>query len=128
MLFNALKKTKAHSKANSTDIGSAAETKASNYLTTQGLSIVEQNFSAKTGEIDIIALDKDVLVFVEVKFRRSAQFGQPYETVTYRKQQKIIRTAQGFLQRHKKYANNACRFDIISILNSEITWLKNAFE
>ena len=112
----------------STDIGKSAENQAAEYLIKQGLSMVTRNFSAKTGEIDLIALDKRVLVFVEVKYRKSARFGQPYETVTRSKQQKIIRTAQSFLLKHKKYANNACRFDIISILNDDITWLQHAFE
>ncbi len=115
-------------KQNTTQIGRSAEDRAASYLRDQGCNIVTQNFSAKTGEIDLIALDNHVLVFVEVKFRKSACFGQPYETVTRSKQQKIIRTAQFFLLMHKKYTNNACRFDVISILNDDITWLKHAFE
>ena len=116
-------------KKNTSDIGKSAENRAAIYLEEHGLSIVNRNYSAKTGEIDLIALENGpVLVFVEVKFRKSAQFGQPYETVTTSKQAKIIRTAQTFLLKHKKYANYACRFDIISILNDEITWLKHAFE
>jgi len=119
MLFN---------KKNTSEIGSSAETLAANYLADQGLKIIERNFSAKTGEIDLIALDEKTLVFIEVKFRKSARFGQPYETVTHSKQQKIIRTAQTFLQKNKKHTKKACRFDIISILNDDITWFKHAFE
>jgi len=115
-------------KRTTSDIGKSAEDKAADYLIKQGFNIIDRNFSAKTGEIDLIALNNLTLVFVEVKFRKSAQFGQPYETVTRNKQQKIIRTAQTYLQKHKKHANKACRFDIISILNNDITWLKHAFE
>jgi len=122
MLINTLKKQ------TSSEIGRTAESLAAKYLTDQGLQIIEQNYSAKTGEIDIIALDNQVLVFIEVKFRKTARYGQPYETVTHNKQQKIIRTAQSYLLKHKKYTNYACRFDIISILNNEITWLSHAFE
>ena len=113
---------------NTTEIGQSAESRAAEYLTKQGLKIIDRNFSAKTGEIDLIALDAETLVFIEVKFRKSNRFGQPYETVTHSKQQKIIRTAQTFLLKNKKYTNNACRFDIISMLNDEITWFKHAFE
>lgn len=112
----------------STDVGHSAENIAADYLNKQGMQIVERNFRSKSGEIDLIALDKATLVFVEVKFRKNADYGQPYEAVTYRKQKKIIQTAQWFLQSNKKYRNKACRFDIISILNTEITWLKQAFE
>jgi len=111
----------------SKQIGDTAEEKAVTYLLKAGLKIIERNYRAKTGEIDIIAKDKDAVVFVEVKFRRNSSFGQPYESVTYQKQQKIIRTAQYFLQKNRKHSNKSCRFDIISILDNEITWLKNAF-
>ncbi len=115
-------------KKTTTEIGSSAENLAADYLSKQGLKIIHKNFRAKTGEIDLIAQDQDTLVFVEVKFRKNAHFGQPYETVTPGKQRKIIRTAQSFLQKNKKHANKACRFDIISILDTEITWMKHAFE
>lgn len=115
-------------KRTTSEIGKQAENKAADYLVQRGLSIIEENFRAKTGEIDLIAEDGKTLVFVEVKFRKNDRFGQPFETVTHSKQQKIIRTAQSYLQLNKKQANKACRFDIISILNDDITWLKDAFE
>ncbi|MDH5258286.1 MAG: YraN family protein [Gammaproteobacteria bacterium] len=115
-------------KQTTSDIGKSAENLAAEYLAKQGLNVIDRNFSAKTGEIDLIAMDSKTLVFVEVKFRKNSLFGQPYETVTHSKQQKIIRTAQTYLQKNKKYSNKACRFDIISILNNDITWLKHAFE
>jgi len=115
-------------KKTSVAVGQSAEDKAAEYLGKNGLNIIERNFSAKTGEIDLIAIEKQVLVFIEVKFRKNADFGQPYETVTHHKQRKIIRTAQIYLQKNKKHTKRACRFDVISILDEEITWLKHAFE
>lgn len=109
-------------------IGQNAEKQAALFLKKHKIEIIAQNYRCKTGEIDLIALDNKELVFIEVKYRSNANFGQPYESVDYRKQQKIINAAQMFLQQNATLANKPCRFDIISIHNSEITWLKNAFE
>jgi len=79
------------------------------------------------GEIDIIALDNDILVFVEVKFRKSKNFGTAESMVSISKQQKIINTAHVFLQQNESYANYECRFDVVAINNSELNWINSAF-
>lgn len=83
------------------------------------------------GEIDLIMLDEGTKVFVEVKFRKSANFGGAISSVSISKQQKITKTAAIFLQQQGLNAyNTACRFDIVAIegeVNPEIIWLKNAF-
>ncbi|HFE36990.1 MAG TPA: YraN family protein [Gammaproteobacteria bacterium] len=109
-------------------IGNQAESVAEAFLKKKQLKILKKNFRSPVGEIDIIAKDHETLVFVEVKFRKSADFGQPYETVTRAKQRKIIRTAQWYLQKHPKLANKACRFDVISIHQDDINWIQNAFD
>ena len=112
-------------------LGAWGEQQAVEYLRRQGMKILEQNFTTKVGEIDIIARDKKYLVFVEVKTRRSQLFGTPQEAVGPRKQRQIIRTAHWYLQNHPggKYQP---RFDVIAILcqsgkEVEITHIVDAF-
>ena len=109
-------------------IGDQAEDIAESFLIKNKLKIIERNYRFKAGEIDLIADDKGTLTFIEVKYRKSDSFGQPFETVTRSKQQKIIRTAEYFLQKHPKLSNKACRFDVVSIHNEDINWIQNAFD
>ncbi|WNC72954.1 YraN family protein [Thalassotalea psychrophila] len=112
--------------------GDVYEQAALDYLLTLKLNLIERNFSCKLGEIDLIMQDKEFLVFVEVKYRKSTHFGEPSEMVSASKQKKICKTAQIYLQKHglNEY-NTFCRFDVVSIkgpaTSTEITWLKNAF-
>lgn len=109
--------------------GKKSEIIASQFLKNKGYKILEVNYKNKIGEIDIIAQDKDYLVFVEVKARLSRAFGDPLEAVNYQKQQKIRRIAELYLIIKRK-TNVNCRFDVVSILgneNPEITHIENAF-
>ena len=107
-------------------VGVKGEELAKTYLIKNKYKILEQNYTTKLGEIDIIAQFKNIVVFVEVKQRQSARFGLPREAVTPYKQQKIRRVAQLYLL--KSGLNNAnCRFDSIDILGEEITHIENAF-
>jgi len=115
-------------KPTSKTIGDNAESMAEHFLIKQGITVIEKNYRDFPGEIDLIAEDQDTLVFIEVKFRKSTNFGQPFEAVTRAKQKKIIRTAQSYLQKHPKLANKACRFDVISIHNQDVNWIPNAFD
>ena len=99
---------------------------AKQYLVQKGYKIVKTNFSCKIGEIDIIAQDKDTLVFVEVKARNTAKFGLPRESVTVQKQYKIRRMSQLYLQRYSNF-DQKIRFDVIDILGDKITHIENAF-
>jgi putative endonuclease len=113
------------------EVGANGEELAVNFLSRQGLQIIEQNFRGRNGEIDIIALDRSTICFVEVKSRRSLQFGAGYEAVVMRKQQKIMKTALLYLKM-KGWSDRDFRFDVISILLSgsdpEIEYLKGAFD
>jgi putative endonuclease len=95
--------------------GKAAEDQAAFFLKHQGYKIVERNFSTRGGEIDIIAWEGKTLCFVEVKSRRSADFGTPAETVNRLKQRRIIRAAQLYLQKKFMTGYPACRFDVVSL-------------
>ena len=107
---------------------------ALDHLKQQGLSLIEQNYLTKLGEIDIIMLDKttDTLVFVEVRYRKNTSHGTSTETVALSKQQKLIRTAQQYLQKHPNYQHFLCRFDVIGVESDlkypTITWIQSAFE
>ena len=109
--------------------GKRSEIIAEDYLKEKGYKILETNYKNKIGEIDIIAQDKDYIVFVEVKARLSQKFGHPFDAIDERKQQKIQAVASIYLMQNKKYGAK-CRFDAISILgleNPEIRHLVDAF-
>ena len=107
-------------------VGDKGEQIASNFLKKKKYKIICNNYRNKIGEIDIIAEQKDVLVFVEVKTRSSSAFGMPSEAVDSRKQEKIKKVAEVFLL-NKKYQNKEIRFDVIEILEEEINHIENAF-
>ncbi len=106
--------------------GLEGEQQAVDYLKKLGYEIVQRNFSCKLGEIDIIAKDKDYLVFVEVKSRINTKFGMPFEAVNKQKIKNIIAVAKFYLLSKKMYNWNV-RFDVVSILRDEITHIPNAF-
>lgn len=99
---------------------------AQNFLKKKGYKIIECNYSNEIGEIDIIAKQQDILVFVEVKFRSTSAFGLPREAVGNYKQNKIRKTALLYLQINDLFDCNI-RFDVIDILGEEITHIENAF-
>lgn len=116
----------------SAESGRAAEQEAERYLASQGLAPRERNYRCKAGEIDLIMTDGDSLVFVEVRLRRHNGFASAAETVDFRKQQKLIRAAQHYLQRTGLTDQVACRFDVVALdprrsTGAPITWLKDAF-
>ena len=102
---------------NKRQIGSVYELKASDYLTKKGYQIIERNYRCRIGEIDIIAIERDCLCFIEVKYRKNEKTGE----------QKIIRTAQYYLLTHSKYQSVKCRFDAVGILGEEIRLVRDAF-
>lgn len=112
--------------------GAIGEELASKFLKKQGYKIVEKNFRTSLGEIDIIALDRGTITFVEVKTRKSTVFGSPQEAVGLKKQKKISQVASIYLNQKKLNAEKA-RFDIVAILLSsdqteKIELIKDAFE
>lgn len=96
----------------------------------KGFIIVEQNYRTPVGEIDIIAKDRDQLVFIEVKARRGDAYGAPFEAVTKRKKEKIRKVALSYMKRFKKEV--PARFDVISISmknnNPSLDYIQDAFE
>ena len=107
-------------------LGRAGEIKSAEYLKKKGYKILDTNYRTAVGEIDIIAEDGEVLVFIEVKTRSSDEYGAPSEAVNLKKQEKYYKTASLYLQKHKK-TQSQCRFDVIEIENGQINHILNAF-
>lgn len=99
---------------NNIEKGRKGEALARDYLVSKGYRILTTNYRNKIGEIDIIALDNDVLVFIEVKTRSNTNFGYPYEAVNRKKQNKIINCSYQYAKYHN-YKNYQLRFDIIEV-------------
>jgi putative endonuclease len=94
--------------------GAAGESLACRYLEKRGLAILARNYRCRVGEIDVVARDRDVIVFVEVKERRGASHGAGYDGVTSGKRQRVVRAAQRYAQDHG-LSEAAIRFDVVSI-------------
>lgn len=114
-------------KENKRLVGSRYEKMAADFLTKQGVVIVERNYRCRHGEIDLIVRDGRYLVFTEVKYRSSNKKGAPAEAVDDHKQQKILQTARYYLYSRRYREDTPCRFDVVTILGDEIRWIKNAF-
>ncbi|HHG9944113.1 TPA: YraN family protein [Yersinia enterocolitica] len=113
---------------NQRDTGTHYENQARHYLERAGLVFKAANVTYQNGEIDLIMRDGDTWVFVEVRFRRNALFGGAAASVTYSKQQRLLRAATIWLaQRNSCFATTPCRFDVFAITGSELEWLPNAF-
>lgn len=115
------------------EIGNIGESIAENYLIKNGYIILDKNFSCKIGEIDIIAKDNNIINFVEVKSRYGDLYGSPGESVTFKKQYKIYKTAQLYILK-KKLNRFYFRFDVIEIAfntfndDYSIKLIKDAFQ
>jgi putative endonuclease len=111
--------------------GKRGEDIAEQFLRKAGYKLVERNYRCAAGEVDLIALDGRVIVFVEVKTRSGDRFGNPLEAVEWRKQRKIVRAAQFFLSQKGLHQRDA-RFDVVGISwpgeEPMVEHIKNAFE
>ncbi len=108
------------------DIGRSAEDAAAAMLRAKGMTIVEKNFRAKVGEIDLVARDGDEIVFVEVRARASAAFGGAAASVGGVKRRKLIKAAQLWLQ--ARGWTGPCRFDVVAVDAGRAEHLPAAFD
>ncbi len=114
--------------------GDKYELKALHYLQRKGLTLIAKNFHSRFGEVDLIMQDNDTIVFIEVRYRESTSHGSASESVTPRKQQKIIKTAKRFLSDRNLWDNNV-RFDVVAIspiptrffCRHNVDWIPSAF-
>jgi putative endonuclease len=114
-------------------IGRSAEDIAADFLTEQGLTVLLRNYRRRSGELDIVARDGDVLVVAEVRTRSTDEFGGAAASVDGWKQHKIIRATMQLLQQRKDFAQLRVRFDVMAVRDaggprSTVEWLQHAFE
>ena len=114
-------------------IGKAAEQHALNHLKKAGLSIITQHWSCRFGEIDLIMLEQETVVFVEVRYRKNTHFGGALDSINQAKRDKLVRTAEVFLNEYPQWLEHSCRFDVITaqpctaqVFN--LDWIQDAFE
>ena len=112
---------------NNRKVGDAQETRAVLELEKLRYKILEKNFRCRTGEIDIVAMHKGYLVFVEVKYRKNMRAGYAAEAVTWKKQQIISRVADYYIRTHCRRIPS-CRFDVAALDGETFTIYENAFE
>ncbi|MDP9131739.1 MAG: YraN family protein [Nitrospirota bacterium] len=113
-------------------VGDEGESQAEAYLRRQGFRILGRNVRSPLGELDLVADDQGVLVFIEVKRRRTGIFGGAIEAVDARKRAKLIQLAAQYLAQHR-IRNRACRFDVVLIQDdvepaAAVQHIANAFD
>ena len=114
-------------------LGRSAEDIAANFLAGQGLEVLLRNYRRRSGELDVVARDGDVLVVVEVRTRSTEEFGGAAASVDGWKQHKIVRATTQLLQQRKDLARLRVRFDVVVVHSADgahptVEWLKHAFQ
>jgi putative endonuclease len=107
--------------------GTIYEQKAVKWLSANDIKVITTNFRCRFGEIDIVAVDGEYLVFVEVKYRRDTMSGHPAEAVTLRKQKTISKVADYYRITQQIDDDHPVRFDVVAICGDVITWYRDAF-
>jgi putative endonuclease len=112
--------------------GAVFEQRACDELRRAGLTLLARNYTTRYGELDLVMLDRGMVVFVEVRHRLSRSRGDAAASVNYSKQAKLIQTAALWLASHPSYASHTCRFDVVTYDGPAdqaiMTWWKQAFD
>lgn len=112
-------------------VGAKFEASTEAYLNKSGLRTICRNYRCRTGEIDLVMIDGEFIVFVEVRYRRGDSYGSPLESITVTKQQRIIRAATHFLAVKPEFRDMPCRFDAVGVSSRDrratYDWIKDAF-
>lgn len=109
------------------------ENQAKEFLLQHGLSLLEQNYHCRFGEIDLIMLHQEIVCFIEVKYRNSLKFGGAASAISTQKQKKIVKTALVFISQNRRYNQHSMRFDALlmqqqgNTQSPDIEWIQNAF-
>ncbi|MEM1436117.1 MAG: YraN family protein [Pseudomonadota bacterium] len=113
--------------------GQLAEQAAALHLSAAGLTLLERNFRCRAGEIDLVFLDRDILVFIEVRLRSSERFGGALGSVDARKQRRLYRAARRFVAARGVALQTPIRFDVIAVRGEpphhcHFEWIRDAFQ
>ncbi|MDI6641902.1 MAG: YraN family protein [Elusimicrobiota bacterium] len=109
------------------ELGKEGEEKAVEFLEKNGYNILDKNFRTRFGEIDIVANEGNYIVFIEVKTRKSLEFGSPQLSVNYHKKNKLAKLALQYIKSKCQQTKNI-RFDVVAITKNNIELIKNAFQ
>ena len=113
-------------------LGQSAEALARRFLEARGCRTLAANYRCPMGEIDLVVEDGKTLVYVEVRYRRSAAYGGGLESVDAHKQRRLIRAALHFQQHHRGVGRRAQRFDVVAISpgspGAQVDWVRDAFQ
>jgi putative endonuclease len=107
--------------------GDRAEGRARGHLEDAGHAVVAANYHCRGGELDLVTLDGETLVFVEVRARANAEHGRPEATVDWRKRKRLLLAARHFLGRHPEHGRRLIRFDVVAVTGEAIHWIRDAF-
>lgn len=108
--------------------GYISEETACNFLKNKGLQLITKNYRCPFGEIDLIMQEANILVFIEVRLRTCNNYGNAFESIDSRKQQKLLKSATHYLQKHQLIDKIDCRFDVVGLSsNNTIEWIEDAF-
>ncbi len=117
---------------NSYQRGRWAEQTALEYLLAKKLKLLDKNFRSLFGEIDLIMQDKNIILFIEVRYRSSNHFHAAIESIDRKKCERIISTSHQYLYENRNASHLDCRFDVVVLFgtqkNPTIEWIKNAFQ
>ena len=112
-------------------VGEEAEQLARQQLESRGMKVVDRNFRCPMGELDLVMMDGEVLVFVEVRYRRNDRFGGAAASIDSAKQRKLNRAAEFYLQQNQSLAFRECRFDVMAVSGTggkyQFDWISDAF-
>jgi len=113
-------------------LGFKGEELAVQYLKKKGYKVIERNYRCQWGEIDLVARDKETLIFVEIKSRSSSEFGLPQDAVDRFKQKKLIQVAKAYMAEHRLQETVPARFDVVAVQltpsGPDIELIKDAFQ
>lgn len=112
---------------NKRELGKMKEKQAIDLLKMNGYLLLTTNYYTKFGEIDIVAMDGQTLVFVEVKYRSNERFGLPEEAVDVRKRFRICQSARVYIMKQGISEYTPCRFDVVIIIGNQAKIIKDAF-
>ncbi len=121
-----------NSKKTSYQRGRWAEQTALEYLLTNNLKLLDKNFRSAFGEIDLVMQDKNIILFIEVRYRSNNHFHTPLESINKKKCDRVISTSHQYLSENRNALQLDCRFDVVTLSGSQetptIEWIKNAFQ